>query len=66
MSSIKHARFVCCFLFLFLESREIIFLNLFQHRLVEKQTIEGTREGGRLGHALTNLGDIDQDGYNGL
>ena len=29
------------------------------------QSIEGTREGGRLGHAITNLGDIDKDGYNG-
>ncbi|CAF0811798.1 unnamed protein product [Rotaria sp. Silwood1] len=41
-----------------------IFYQTFEHKLVRKQTIEGTREGGRLGHALTNLGDIDKDGYN--
>ena len=33
---------------------------------MRKQTIEGTREGGRFGHALANLGDIDKDGYNGM
>jgi hypothetical protein len=32
---------------------------------VRAQSIEGTREGGRLGHAITNLGDIDKDGFNG-
>ncbi|CAF1211795.1 unnamed protein product [Adineta ricciae] len=35
-----------------------------EHNLIRKQTIEGTRDGGRLGHAIANLGDIDKDGYN--
>ncbi|CAF2584154.1 unnamed protein product [Rotaria sp. Silwood2] len=41
-----------------------IFYQTAEHNLIRKQTIEGTREGGRLGHALANLGDIDKDGYN--
>ncbi|CAF1962458.1 unnamed protein product [Rotaria magnacalcarata] len=41
-----------------------IFYQTSQHKLIRKQTIEGTRDGGRLGHALANLGDIDKDGYN--
>ncbi|CAF0948012.1 unnamed protein product [Adineta steineri] len=44
--------------------RVVIFHQTPEHKLIQKQTIEGTREGGRLGHALTNLGDIDKDGYN--
>ncbi|CAF0808563.1 unnamed protein product [Adineta steineri] len=41
-----------------------IYYQTSEHNLIKKQTIEGTREGGRLGHALANLGDIDKDGYN--
>lgn len=43
-----------------------IWICYFQHNLIRKQSIEGTREGGRLGHALANLGDIDKDGFNGI
>ncbi|CAF1902329.1 unnamed protein product [Rotaria magnacalcarata] len=44
--------------------RADIFFQTPEHNLVRKQSIEGTREGGRLGHTLANLGDIDKDGYN--
>ncbi|CAF1171757.1 unnamed protein product [Adineta ricciae] len=44
--------------------RIVIYHQTPEHKLIRKQTIEGTREGGRFGHAITNLGDIDKDGYN--